>query len=118
MTSGQSVAMLAAHAAAKFENQVSNLVGHVFHHLDLASIFGIDEGPDVKTTHAGMAVVAGAGIVFVNHITKANKELRQLYRLDGAIFDERNRFTLPLHAKQKPKAGFPYLPNTRLCGRI
>ena len=78
VAAGKTVAVLAAHAAAEFDDEVCNLVGHIFHDLNIAGIFRVDEGPDVKTADAGMAVVAGAGVVLVNDVAESDKKFRQL----------------------------------------
>src|SRR5262249_1006683 len=89
-------------------------VGHVFHDLNIACIFRVDERPDVKAAHAGMAVVAGTGVVLVNDVAESNKKCRKLRRLDSAILYERDGFALTFHAEQQAKAGFPYFPDTDL----
>ncbi len=120
MASSQAIAMFAAHSAAEFDDEIGNLVGHVFHDLDFAAILCIDQRADVQASDAGVAVIAGTCIVFVYDFAKAKEELRQLGRIDRAIFDKRDRFTLALHAKQQAQAGFAHLPDAAaaLPGRM
>src|SRR5262245_11716453 len=110
--------MFATHAAAELDDEIGDFVGHILHDLDVTSLFRINERPDVQTSDAGVSIVAGARIVFVNDVPEANEEFRKLGGFHSAVLNERDRLPLTLHAKQKAKACFSYFPDTRLCGGI
>src|SRR5712692_10203870 len=50
MTARQSVSVFSTHAAAELDNKVCDLIGHVFHDLNIACILCIDERPNMQTT--------------------------------------------------------------------
>src|SRR5262245_45172837 len=78
MTTRESVPMFTAHPATEFHYEVGDFVGHVFHDLNVASIFGVNERPDVKTTNTSVAIVAGAGVVLVNDVAEFHEKFREL----------------------------------------
>src|SRR5262249_15751677 len=77
VTTCQAISVFAAHATAKFDDEIGNLVVHLLHDLNVARVFGIDHRTDVKTANAGVAVVAGAGTELIQNVPKANEKLRQ-----------------------------------------
>ena len=81
-------------------------------------VFRVDQRPDMQTADAGVAVVAGAGAVLVDDIAEADEELRQLRRIDGAVFDKRDRLSFAFHSEQQAEPGFAHLPDAGLLGGI
>jgi len=97
--------MLSTHAAAEFDDEVGDLVGHVLHDLDIAGNLRIDHRPDVQTAHAGVSVVPSGCAVLVNDVAEPDEEFRQLRWLNRAVFDKGDRFSCRLDSKQKAEAG-------------
>ena len=47
MAARQAVTVLATHPAAECDDEIRNLIRHVFHDLNFACILRVDERPDV-----------------------------------------------------------------------
>src|SRR5262245_16707516 len=65
-----------------------------------------------------MAVVAGTGVVLVDNFLESHQELRQLRRLDRAIFDKSNGLAFAFHSQQEAEARLAKFPDPRLLSRI
>src|SRR5262245_24266808 len=118
MAARQTVAMFAAHAAAEFNYEIRDLVGHIFHDLNVPRVFSVYKWPYMETSHACMTVVTCTRFVFVNNLAEPNKEFRKFRRLNGAILHKCDRLPLAFHAKEKAQTSFPYFPDAGLFGGI
>src|SRR5262249_11767579 len=111
---GQAIAVLTAHAAAVFNDQIANFLHHRDHFVDFGGLFEIDPRPDMQAAHAGVAVITSSGVVGVDNLTETAQEIRQFGRVDGGIFDERNRFVVIAPAHEQTESGLAHFPDIPL----
>ena len=110
------IAVFPAHGAAEFLDQVADFLADGQHFVNAGIAFQADQGADVQAAHAGMAVIAGLGVVITDDFVKAADELSQVFRIHGRIFDKGNRLGVAVNAHQQPQAALADIPNHILVG--
>ena len=70
----------------------------------------------MQAAHAGVAVIAGLGVVVADDFVKAADELPQVFRVDRRVFDERNGLGVAVNAHQQSQAALADIPNHILVG--
>src|SRR5207245_11611500 len=104
MAARQTVAVLAAHAAAEFDHEIGDLIRYLFHDANVSGILGVDHLPDVETSDARMTVIPRICSELVDHAAESHEEVGQLHRIDGTVFNKRNRLSVAFHPQQQPQS--------------
>ena len=63
----------------------------------------------MQAADGGMRVPGALGVVFREDVVQPFRVIGQVLQIDGAIFDERDRFAVPLHRHHDIKSGLAHL---------
>ena len=101
LAANHAVAVFAAQAAAKGEDEVGDVVHDRAHLADVGRVVEVEHGADVQATDAGVAVEGPIRAVLLKRFPEAGGELGQLFRRDGTVFHERDGLAVAHHPEEQ-----------------
>ena len=80
--------------------------------------FRLTNGPDVEAADAGVAVVAGLGVVVTDYLLEAANVLAEAVRVDGGVLDVGQGLGVAVDAHQEAEASATDGPDVGLLAGV